>query len=293
MNSIIIALNGFLMAFADSVPGVSGGTVAFIMGIYDEFISSVAGVVSKEPEIRRRSLIFLVKLGIGWVIGFALAVTILAELFTKRIYFVSSLFIGFIIFSMPAVIREEKDTLTKKPAAALFSLAGAALVVLITVLGSKDLAGIELSSPGIAEYIYLFISGAAAVSAMVLPGISGSTIMLILGAYIPVINAVRGLLKLDFSSLGILIPTGLGIVTGALLVIGLIKKALEKHRAAMVYFILGMMIGSLYAIVMGPMSLDEPQPAMTLSTFSIWGALAGGAVIVALGLLGKLKARKG
>lgn len=281
MKNIMIALNGFLMAFADSVPGVSGGTIAFLMGIYDEFISSINGIISRDGETRKRSLLFLVKLGIGWVIGFALAVTILSSLFTEKIYLISSVFLGFILFSVPVVAREEKETLTGNFLNALFIIPGAALVLAVTFIRPASEAA-NLSDPDLFGYIFLFLSGAAAVSAMVLPGISGSTIMLILGVYLPIINAVKDLLHLELSSLKIIIPMGLGIIAGALLIIKLIKAALDKHRGALIYFVLGMMGASTAAIVKGPETLDAPQPAMDIHSFSPLCFILGGAVILLL-----------
>lgn len=283
MKNLLIAVNGFLMALADSVPGVSGGTIAFIMGIYDKFIASLSALTGKDNSARKDALIFLIKLGIGWVIGFAVAVTVLATLFTERIYWVSSLFMGFIIFSIPLVVKEEKTTLSENYVKALYAIPGIALVVLITLFNPVGGgSGLDLSAPSAAEYIFLFVCGAIAICAMVLPGISGSTIMLIFGVYMPIITAVKDLLHLNFSGIGTIIAMGLGIVAGVVLVIRLIKAALEKHRCAMMYFILGMMAGSLFAIVRGPETLDEPQPAMTFSTFNIIAFIIGGAIIAGL-----------
>ena len=106
---LIRVLGGFLMALADSVPGVSGGTIAFLMGIYDEFIGSLNNIVSKDKEKRKAAVLFLVKLGSGWIIGMAMASIIINQIFEKHIYNISSLFIGFVLFAMPIIIMEEKD----------------------------------------------------------------------------------------------------------------------------------------------------------------------------------------
>ena len=87
------------MALADSVPGVSGGTIAFILGFYDDFINSLNTLVSKNSKDEKKKAIkFLINLGIGWVIAFLLAVLFISSLFESHIYEISSLFIGFIIF---------------------------------------------------------------------------------------------------------------------------------------------------------------------------------------------------
>lgn len=118
-----------------------------------------------------------------------------------------------------------------------------------------------------------------AISAMVLPGISGSTLLLIFGLYMPIMNAIKELLHLNLSYLPILIVFGIGVIAGILLVIKLIKKALEKYRSQTIYCIIGLMIGSLYAIVMGPTTLKVPQEAMGISTFSVIFFILGGLVI--------------
>ena len=120
------------MALADSVPGVSGGTVAFLLGFYDQFIDSIDDLITGNMEKKKTAFFFLIKLGIGWVTGMVLAILILANVFESHIYAISSLFIGFIIFAIPIVVREELDTLKGKYAYCPFVLVGAAIVCAIT-----------------------------------------------------------------------------------------------------------------------------------------------------------------
>ena len=93
MSYLINIIRGFCMALADSVPGVSGGTIAFILGFYDKFINSLNNLVFGSNEERKESIKFLLKLGIGWIVGMVLAVLILTNLFENQIYRVSSVFI--------------------------------------------------------------------------------------------------------------------------------------------------------------------------------------------------------
>lgn len=118
-----------------------------------------------------------------------------------------------------------------------------------------------------------FIAGA--IPAMFLPGISGSTLLLIFGAYIPVITAVRGIIGLDFSYLPAILCFGLGIIVGAVTVVKGIKICLEKFRVQSLYAILGMMIGSFYAIIQGPATLDLPKEAMNFSNFNFIACVIG------------------
>ena len=142
-------------------------------------------------------------------------------------------------------------------------------------------SNLDLTHLNIGMLIYIFIAGMLAISAMVLPGISGSTILLSFGLYIPVISGVKDFIHFDFSSFPLLLALGLGILFGVATVLRIIKKLLDKHRSAMVYAIIGMMLGSLYAIVIGPTTLKVPQDAMTLKTFSILFFIIGVVIVVA------------
>ncbi|MDE6292308.1 MAG: DUF368 domain-containing protein, partial [Bacilli bacterium] len=122
-------INGFCMALADSVPGVSGGTIAFILGFYDKFISSLDDLFRGSLEKKKSALIFLIKIGIGWAVGFLLSAVILSSLFETHIYSMSSLFIGFIVAAIPLVIKEEKDCLRGKYRYLIFTFIGICLVV--------------------------------------------------------------------------------------------------------------------------------------------------------------------
>ena len=276
------------MALADSVPGVSGGTIAFLLGFYDDFIGSLdAFVPSKESkeikkEKRIKAIKFLVRLGIAWGVGFISAVLILTSIFQSHIYQVSSLFIGFIIFSIPLIIMEEKKVLARKYYNLIFMAAGIALVVLITALNPSETANTGDTGYNIGSLLYFMLTGMLGISAMVLPGISGSTILLIFGTYLPVMTAIKDFLHLNMQGLPLLIFFGVGVLLGIALIIRLVKKSLEKFRSQTVYAILGLMIGSLYAVVKGPESLDSPQSAMSFDTFSILFFIIGGVVILGL-----------
>lgn len=277
-------INGFCMALADSVPGVSGGTVAFLLGFYDKFIGSLDNLFRGKKEEKIEALKYLVKLGIGWIIGFGLSVSILADIFDVQIYKISSLFLGFIIFAIPIVIYEEKETLKNKWKEMLFILLGIAVVVAITLVNPASGTGINVSASGlnIGLIIYVFIAAMVAITAMVLPGISGSTLLLIFGLYVPIISALKELMHMNFSYLPVVIIFILGVLAGVVLCVRLIRKALEKYRAQTVYCIIGLMLGSLFSIVMGPTTLEVPKDPMNFSTFSILFFIIGGIVILGL-----------
>ena len=183
------------MALADSVPGVSGGTIAFLLGFYDKFIGSLNDIISGTKEEKKESVKFLLKIGIGWIVGMALAILFITAVFENHIYQISSLFIGFIIFAIPIIVKEEKECLKGKYFPIIFEIIGIIFVCAISYFSGTTLFsdGINLAAgkfnAGVG--IMLFIAGVVAISAMVLPGISGSTVLMIFGLYVPITTAIK------------------------------------------------------------------------------------------------------
>lgn len=276
-------IHGFCMALADSVPGVSGGTIAFIMGFYDNFIGSIHNLAFGNIEEKKSAVKYLAKLGTGWIIGMGIAVVILASLFESHIYVVSSLFFGFVLGAIPLIVEEELDSLRKSWQSFVFCLIGVAVVVGVTWINGKTGGTVfDLGQFSMGTAVRLFLIGMIAISAMFLPGISGSTLLLIFGAYIPVITAVKGVLSMNLTYIPSLLFFGCGILTGAVTVVKAIKYCLEKYRPQTIYMILGMMIGSLYAIVMGPTTLEVPVNSLNISNFHLVAAIVG--VLLVFGL---------
>ena len=341
-------IRGMFMAFADSVPGVSGGTIAFVMGFYIEFIGSINALTSSSSKQEKKSaILFLLKIGIGWVIGMVISILLISSILDAHIYKISSLFLGFIVFSIPLIYKEEKSIIKTNTKHFPYLIIGALIVGLITYFNpvsnnsmialnqqsslsvnistsstqleksqnsddninsikDQDLEGSSLSKLSFTTGLYVFFAGMIAISAMILPGISGSTLLLIFGLYTTIIGTLKNFIKyfisllqysiyyltgnesnyslpvFDINGFLLLVVFGLGVLTGIITVVRVISKLLETHRSQMIYFIFGLMIGSLYAVVMGPTTLDIPQLPMTLSTFNIVFFLIGSAVIFGL-----------
>ncbi|MCC2875490.1 DUF368 domain-containing protein [Lachnoclostridium pacaense] len=275
------------MAMADSVPGVSGGTIAFLLGFYDEFINSLNDLMGKDNARRKQAFFFLFKLGVGWVAGFCLSVLVLSGLFQEHIYEISSVFMGLTFFAVPMVIREEKDSIRGRYGNLVFTVLGIGLVFCISYFNPAGGQGINVSvehlSMGLVAYV--FLTAMVAITAMVLPGISGSTLLLIFGIYVPIIGAVKELLHMNLNYVPILFVFGMGVITGIVGIIKIIKMCLERYRSQTIYAILGLMVGSLYAITKGPTTLDVPMEPLGLQTFSILFFLLGGLILAGLELL--------
>lgn len=287
---VINFIRGFFMALADSVPGVSGGTIAFILGFYDKFITSINNLFSGSRDERIEAFKFLAKIGIGWTVGLVLSILFISSIFEEHIYQISSVFLGLIIVAIPYIIIEEKDTLKDKYSNIVYTILGLAIVVLITYynpLNSNGGVDGSISSLSFTVILLVLLAGIVAISAMVLPGISGSTILLIMGLYGTIITSIKEVLHLNLEFFPIVFIFGLGVLLGIFLTIKSVKYVLDHHRSRTIYTITGLMIGSIFAVLMGPKSLEVPQPAMDIQSFSFLYFLLGGGIIVGLQYLRK------
>ncbi|MXW56933.1 MAG: DUF368 domain-containing protein, partial [Gemmatimonadales bacterium] len=231
---------GLAMGLADLVPGVSGGTIAFISGIYDELVTTIAGLdrrllgAFREGGVRcvwqAGNLGFLAVLlsGIGTSL-FAFA-GLLDWLLANRPGELWAFFFGLVAASVPVVGRRVAD---RRAGIWTLAAAGAAVAAVVTSL-----------PPLVRSDTPLFLAAAAAVAAcaMILPGISGSFILLILGAYTPVIVALN---DLDVVRLA---AVGLGVVAGLLTFSRGLRRLLARHRTPTLAVLTGFLLGSLNAL---------------------------------------------
>lgn len=284
MNKIIY-LTGLLMAMADSVPGVSGGTIAFILGVYDDLIANIYNL--KDKNKRKASLGFLSKLGTGWIIGFVSSVLLISGLVESHAYVISSMFLGFIIASIPLTINEEKDNMRGNYHHLIFTIIGILIVTAISFFGqfvTADAANTTNISLGM--YIYVFFVGALAICSMLLPGISGSTMLVIFGIYFQIIATIKEVLTLNFDHIFILVALGLGILFGAATFINVINYLFNNFRSQTLYTIEGLMLGSLYPVILGPTTITTVSyDALSFSTFSILAFIFGIVIIFGLAIL--------
>ncbi|MDM8557339.1 DUF368 domain-containing protein [Candidatus Parabeggiatoa sp. HSG14] len=242
VQKIILAAKGFCMGAADVVPGVSGGTMAFILGIYAQLINAIRSFdivwlkhifkLEFKPVFQRPHFGFLIPLVIGIfcaLIFFTRVIPLptLLHTYPELIY---GLFFGLIVGSVIALLPETK----KFDASALFFLSfGIALGWFIVNL-------VPVNTPDAAWFI--FLSGMLAISAMLLPGISGSFILLILHKYNTVLNAIG---HFNFT---VLIPFALGALTGLIVFSRFLGWLLTRFYRATLLTIIGVLIGSLWII---------------------------------------------
>ncbi|HCY8881847.1 TPA: DUF368 domain-containing protein [Staphylococcus aureus] len=241
-------LKGFAMGTSDLVPGVSGGTIALLLGIYNQFIASISGIFSRRfwP-----SFTFLIPI----IIGMLLAMGSLSNLFNyllsqhhiPTMFFFGGLIIGIVPYLLK--ISNYKTSFTTKHY--MMVIAGIAILIVITLMNNGDKHAGETLTLSTSLIIKYFIAGMCASSAMLLPGISGSFMLLVFGVYGTVMLAISEVVKLNFAGLPILLAVGFGVLAGFIISSKIIQYFLTHHRLMTFALIIGFVVGSLFAVFPG------------------------------------------
>lgn len=241
-------LKGFAMGTSDLVPGVSGGTIALLLGIYNQFIASISGIFSRRfwP-----SFTFLIPI----IIGMLLAMGSLSNLFNyllsqhhiPTMFFFGGLIIGIVPYLLK--ISNYKTSFTTKHY--MMVIAGIAILIVITLMNNSDKHAGETLTLSTGIIIKYFIAGMCASSAMLLPGISGSFMLLVFGVYGTVMLAISEVVKLNFAGLPILLAVGFGVLAGFIISSKIIQYFLTHHKLMTFALIIGFVVGSLFAVFPG------------------------------------------
>lgn len=234
-GTLTLLLSGLAVGAAMAVPGVSGGTAAMVLGIYDKLVRSLSRLFS-EPK---KSLPLLLKFGAGGIVGMLLVARLISFLLTTPAEIpLRFLFLGAVAGGVPVVFRSaELRRLT--PKAALLVIAGAAAAVLLTKLPE----GIFIPQQGGLWGAFVqFIGGILVAAALILPGISASHFLYMLGMYDYVMEKLG---SLDFLSL---LPLAVGAAVGAFLTAKVLEALISSHRKGTFMVILGFMLASLQAL---------------------------------------------
>lgn len=252
---------GMIMGVSDIVPGVSGGTIAVILGIYDQLIGAINGLFSKEW---RKHLLFLVPLGIGVASAIFTFSHLMKWLLANHAGPTYFLFLGLIIGILPYLFREADARVTFKWYHYIILLIG---IVLISQLQLPVDDGTVIENKTMSTYVILFFSGFLASAAMILPGISGSFVLVVLGVYETIIRAVSDI------EIGVILIVGTGIFLGIITMSKIIQYFLTRFRTATFALIIGFVIGSVYVIFPGWTS-DLSQMFASIGVFSVGLLLA-------------------
>ncbi len=257
MRFILDLIKGAFIGVANIIPGVSGGTMAVSMGIYDKLIGSI-NRITKEFK---KSFITLLPIIIGMVAGIGVFSFIIPHCLSNYSFQTCMCFIGLIVGGIPAIITSTKDSLVKEkrhinPVHVILFLIFAAIAVFMAV-ASPESKGADSLNPSLGLIIKLVVMGIIASATMVIPGVSGSLVLMMLGYYSGIIGTISLFLTaikdFDGAVLGkcvlILVPFGIGCILGILLISKLITWLLSKFESFTYCGILGLIGASPFAIL--------------------------------------------
>lgn len=232
---------GTLIGAGAILPGISSGVLCVIFGIYDQLVDAVLGIFKDF----KKNFWFLLPLGIGGLIGIVLLGKLLLYLFETYPIYVKFSFIGLILGSIPAFLQSvEKKATTPFPKSYFLFTVFAFLVAIVLVYFEK-ISTVPTAQMATPSMWYLFISGVIMSLGIVVPGISSTVLLMLLGVYSTYLSAISNL------TLPILIPLACGVCVGGILFLVLLKFMMKHYYAQTFYFILGFTLGSIFVIYPG------------------------------------------
>lgn len=256
-DKIILGFKGFLIGLANIIPGVSGGTMAVSFGIYEEIIEIASNIFKNF----KKNMAFILPIGIGAVIAIALLSNVITICLDKYQVATPLLFVGLILGGLPAIVKNIGKKITKPTNLIVFSIT--ILFMLFIYLGIKDAKDVDFTNVDAIGYIILFIVGAIAAITMVVPGISGSFVLMLIGYYKPIVKTVSDLTHFNnvIYNLCILIPFVFGVLFGIVSVSKLIKYCLKKYPeqtySSIVAFVLSSVVLIIYPLLNVSASITE------------------------------------
>ena len=268
-------IKGVMIGIANIIPGVSGGTMAVSLGIYDRLIGAVSGLFKEFKKNIAFLIPIIIGCGIG-IVGFTYAIEYLLD---KHTFVTCMAFVGLILGGLPAIISSMKSKMTSGGIGVFGILA---FVIAFVISGgmpllkeSKDALTVIAVTP--VNMVILFILGVVASATMVIPGVSGSMMLMSFGYYYAIINTIKTFLDnlRAFDLMGmkdgilLLAPFGIGVILGIFLIAKLITFLFEKYGVQTFCAILGLVISSPIAIFINTGLVSK------LGSLSIWEILFG------------------
>ena len=248
MKNIILVLKGFFMGIANVIPGVSGGTIAIILGIYEDFIGAISNIFKD----LKKNFLFLLPIAIG--MGLAIVTTSKVVGYSYDHFPLPTIlfFVGLVFGGIPMLLKNVKGKKESKHVSnyIIATLTFALVIFMATYKLIFSMNGeVSFESMDMLGYVLLFVVGIIAAATMVVPGVSGSLVLMILGYYYPIINTINGVLKDDIlHNVMVLGIFGVGIVVGILSISKLLEYLFKKYKIKTYFGVLGFVFASIIAI---------------------------------------------
>ena len=271
---LINFIKGFILGVANVIPGVSGGTMAVSMGVYELILSSI---VNFFKDIKG-NFSKLLPIALGILVAIVSTSKLVTYALTNYKAQTLCLFIGLIFGGVSLIMKKIRGKGSKTNYLIFFVVFF--LVISLNFLRT-GLIEISFTNMGIIDYILLLVMGFIASSAMVIPGISGSFILMVLGYYDKIIYTVSTIT--DFSKLGsnllILVPFGIGVVMGIIFMAKLITNLIKKHETKTYFAIMGFVLSSVVVLLLQLTDFKFTFVNIATSLFALcWGYMLARAI---------------
>lgn len=250
MKNIILAVKGFIMGIANIIPGVSGGTLALTLGIYEGFIGAISHLFSNLKE----NIKFLLPIFIGMGLSILTMSNVISTCFDKFPIPTTLFFMGLVIGGIPMLLKKVNKSKETKQVSSYVIMALTFALVMILAFSEEifggNLGNASFDNLSILGYLWLSVVGIIAAATMVIPGVSGSLVLMLLGYYLPIIDVVKELTHFEniLSNLFVAGFFGVGVLIGIVLVAKLIEWLLKKYEKKTYFGVIGFIIASVIAI---------------------------------------------
>jgi putative membrane protein len=251
-NDLILMFKGFIIGSSMSVPGISGGTMAILLGIYDKLISSISNYFK---DIKGNTL-YLSKALLGSFIGIGSLAFVIQWLLNNYPIYVSFFFLGAVIGGVPALLKKTHAK-TMKISSLMYILIGLMIVISISFIPTGNFS--IVSGSGFVHYLMVLVTGIIIALALILPGISTSHMLLVMGMYETLLKAIT---TMDIVYIGVL---GISTVIGVFLITKPIEWTMNTYTKQTYFVIIGFVLGSTAEIFS-----DKILPAIPVNADSIW-----------------------
>ena len=255
---IILGVKGFIMGIANVIPGVSGGTLAIILGIYEKLISAISHFFKNIKE----NLKFIIPIGIGMVLSILLLSKVISFCLDKYTLATILFFIGLILGGIPLLSKKVKGKVNISNA--IIFLLTFSLVIGVALLNVEG--NVSFDNMTFGSYLLLFGVGVVAAGTMIIPGISGSLVLLTLGYYNPIVDTIKNLTDFSnlFNNMLILVPFGIGVLVGIIVIAKILEFLFKKFEIKTYFGVMGFVCASLVAIFISTEGLVFSVPQLLM-----------------------------
>ena len=249
-KALVLFIKGFIMGIANIIPGVSGGTLALIMGIYEDFINAISHFFSNF----KKNILFLLPVFLGMGVAIVSMSNVISFSYKHVPIATTLFFVGLVLGGIPLLTNKLKKSSGNKKSFInyLVFIMTFSLVIFMALADTifKGLGDVSFNNLGVIKVVLLFLVGVIAAGTMVIPGVSGSLVLMLLGYYYPIINTIKDLIHFKdlFNNCLVLGIFGIGILVGIVLISKLFEYLFKRQETKTYFGVLGFIYASIIAI---------------------------------------------